>query len=89
MSYVPPEEQPSGRRLGAGAIGTLVGVGVLGIFMIQNTDETELKFLFWTFEWPLWLVTLVSALFGALVWFGIGVLRRRARRKERRDDRRD
>ena len=29
----------------------------------------------------------VVALFGALVWFGLGVVRRHNRRKERRDDR--
>jgi hypothetical protein len=31
----------------------------------------------------------VMALFGALVWFGLGVIRRHRRRKARRDDRRD
>jgi hypothetical protein len=31
----------------------------------------------------------VSALVGALVWFGLGVLRRHRRRKERRAARRD
>jgi len=47
------------------------------------------KFLFWEFTWPVWLLILVSAGIGALVWFGLGVLRRHRRRKERRDDRRD
>ena len=31
----------------------------------------------------------VFAVFGALVWFGLGVMRRHARRKARREDRRD
>jgi uncharacterized integral membrane protein len=78
-----------GRRLGGGAIATLVGVGLLIVFMVQNTQDVALDFLFWTFTWPLWLLTIVSALLGALVWFGLGVLRRHRRRKDRREERRN
>jgi uncharacterized integral membrane protein len=77
------------RKLGGGAIASLVGLGLLGVFMVQNTEEVRLDFLVWHFTWPLWLVTLASAILGALVWFGVGVIRRHRRRKERRDDRRD
>ena len=80
---------PEGRRLGAGAIASLSGVGLLLIFMIQNTQRVRLDFLFWTFTWPLWLLTMASALLGALVWLGLGVMRRHRRRKERRQARRD
>ena len=78
-----------GRRLGGGAIASLTGVGLLLVFMIQNTESVTLDFLVWSFTWPLWLFTLVSAVLGALVWFGLGVMRRHRRRKERRQDRRD
>jgi uncharacterized integral membrane protein len=78
-----------GRRLGGGAIASLTGVGVLLIFIVQNTDDVKFDFLWWSFTWPLWLYTIVTALFGALVWFGLGVMRRHRRRKERREDRRD
>ena len=78
-----------GARLGGGAIATLVGVGLLVVFMIQNTQEVPVEFLFWDFSWPVWLIVLGSALLGALVWFALGVLRRHRRRKDRRDDRRD
>ena len=74
--------------LGAGAISSLTGVGLLLIFMLQNTESVRLDFLFWGFTWPLWLLTLASALLGALVWFGVGVMRRHRRRKERREERR-
>jgi uncharacterized integral membrane protein len=47
-------------------------VGLLLIFMLQNTESVRLDFLFWGFTWPLWLLTLASALLGALVWFGVG-----------------
>ncbi len=93
MVYEGPSGRASdsgdGRQLGGGAIATLVGVGLLIVFMVQNTQDVELDFLFWTFTWPLWLLTIVSALLGALVWFGLGVLRRHRRRKDRREERRD
>lgn len=76
-------------RLGGGAIASLTGIGLLVVFMIQNTEDVTLDFLFWSFTWPLWLFTLVTALVGALVWFGLGVMRRHRRRKARREDRRD
>ncbi|MDD7921570.1 lipopolysaccharide assembly protein LapA domain-containing protein [Actinomycetospora callitridis] len=78
-----------GVRLGAGAIASLVGVVLLAIFMIQNTDRITLTFLFWSFTWPLWLFTVVTALVGALIWFGLGVMRRHRRRTDRRAERRD
>ena len=81
--------KPVNSKLGGGAIASLVGVGVLLIFIVQNTEDVRFDFLFFNFTWPLWLYTIVTALFGALVWFGLGVMRRHARRKERRDDRRD
>ena len=56
--------------------------------MLQNTEDVRLDFLFWSFTWPLWLFTFVVALVGALVWFGLGVIRRHRRRKARREDRR-
>ena len=77
------------RRLGGGAIASLSGLAVLVIFIIQNRADVKFDFLFWSFIWPLWLYTIVIALFGALVWFGLGVMRRHRRRKERRENRRD
>lgn len=77
-----------GFRLSGGVVASIVGVALLVIFMIQNTDRITLVFLFWSFTWPLWLFTLVTALVGALVWFGLGVIRRHRRRAEHRGDRR-
>jgi uncharacterized integral membrane protein len=75
-------------KLGGGAIATLVGAAALVVFMIQNTDDVIVEFLFWDLTWPVWLLTLLAALVGALVWFGLGVIRRHNRRQERREDRR-
>jgi uncharacterized integral membrane protein len=83
-----PGDTTTNRRLTGGAIASLTGVGLLLIFMIQNRDDVKLEFLFWSFHWPLWLLCLAMALVGALAWFGLGVLRRHRRRKERRADRR-
>lgn len=73
------------RGMSGGAIASLTGVGVLVIFILQNTESIEFKFLWLSFTWPLWLFTIVVAAFGALIWFGVGVMRRHRRRKARRD----
>jgi uncharacterized integral membrane protein len=83
-----PGDGTTTRRLTGGAIASLSAVGLLVIFMIQNTDDVKLDFLFWSFTWPLWLLCLVMALVGAIAWFGFGVLRRHRRRTERRAARR-
>ena len=82
-----PEAQSNRRRLSGGAIASLSGLAVLLIFIFQNTQDIEVRFLFLRFNWPLWLYTIVVALFGALVWLGLGVLRRHRRRVERRQAR--
>jgi uncharacterized integral membrane protein len=80
--------QGESRRIGGGAIASITGAGLLVIFMLQNTNSVRLDFLFWHFTWPVWLLTIASAVLGAFVWFGLGVIRRHRRRKERRHDRR-
>ena len=67
---------PRRGRIGGGVIASLVGIGALIIFMIQNTEEIRVQFLFWHFSWAVWLIVLVAALLGALGWFGGGVVRR-------------
>lgn len=84
MLAQPERHKPDGRKLSGGVIASLIGVGVLVIFIVQNTEDVRFDFLFLTFTWPLWLYTVVTALFGALVWFGLGVIRRHRRRQERR-----
>ena len=83
----PGEPAQDPRRLGGGAIASLSGLAVLAIFVIQNTQEVTFQFLFLDFTWPLWLYTIMVALFGAVVWFGLGVVRRHRRRKDRRAER--
>ena len=81
-----PDGGGSGRAgMSGGAIASLTGLGVLIIFMIQNRQNVTLNFLIWSFTWHLWLYTIVVAVFGAIVWFGLGVLRRHRRRQARRN----
>ena len=91
MSQEGPVEQEArgGRQISAGAIASLSGGGVLLAFIIQNRDDVRFDFLFWHFTWPLWLYTIVTAVFGAMVWLGLGILRRHRRRKARREARRE
>jgi uncharacterized integral membrane protein len=70
--------------MSAGAIASSVGLAGLVVFIVQNTERVRFDFLFFSFIWPLWLYTIVVAVFGALVWLGLGVMRRHRRRQERR-----
>jgi uncharacterized integral membrane protein len=83
------DRAPTGARLSGGVIAMLAGSGLLLVFMVQNTEDVTLQFLFWGFTWPLWLLTLTSAVLGSIVWIGLGVLRRHRRRVARRDARGD
>lgn len=87
------EQSPGGNGrsragLGGGAIASLVGLALLLIFILQNTEKVRLHFLVWYFVWPLWIFTIVMAVIGAVVWLGLGVIRRHRRRRDRRERRR-
>jgi uncharacterized integral membrane protein len=83
------DRAPTGARLSGGVIAMLAGSGLLLVFMVQNTEDVTLQFLFWSFTMPLWLFTLIVAILGSIVWIGLGILRRHRRRKARRDARDD
>lgn len=86
-----PQPQPGPHEksgLSAGTIASLVGAALLLAFMLQNRQDVRVHFLFWHATLPLWFIILASALVGAVVWLGFGVLRRHRRRKARREARR-
>jgi uncharacterized integral membrane protein len=83
----PTSPQSSAARMSGGTIATLTGLGALLVFMLQNREDVTLTFLFWDFTWPLWLLILVTAVLGSLVWIGLGIIRRHRRRAARRDAR--
>ena len=80
----PRAPDPGRGTIGAGTVASIGGVAVLLVFILQNTEDVRFKFLFVDFTWPLWLYTIVVATCGAVVWLGLGVLRRHRRRQERR-----
>jgi uncharacterized integral membrane protein len=86
---VPAPPVAARARLSGGLIATLAGGGLLVVFMIQNTQDVTLTFLFWSITVPVWLFTMVVAILGSIVWIGLGILRRHRRRKARRDARDD
>jgi uncharacterized integral membrane protein len=77
-------ETRNGRGISAGAVVALLGLAALIIFIVQNRESVEFRFLVLDFSWPLWLYTIVTAVLGALVWTGIGMVRRYQRRTGRR-----
>lgn len=81
---VPPT--PEKGKPSLGIIASISGVVLLVLVILQNRTDVTFKFLFWDLTWPLWIYTIVVAVFGAFVWIGVGVMRRRQRRKERRGD---
>jgi len=75
-------EQSSGsNRRVAVLILTIAIVGVAAIFMVQNTAQTSVEFLFLTGQAPLYVVILVSMVSGALLAIILGGARRRRRRR--------
>lgn len=84
----PTAPPPSGTAVSTSAVLAGTGAGALLVFMLQNREDVTLTFLLWDFTWPVWLLTLASALVGAFVWLGLGILRRHRRRSRRRAERR-
>lgn len=69
------------RAINGGLVAGVVALTVLVVFVLQNTQKTEIKFLFWSFEFSVWfalviaiVLTLVVERLGGWVW-------RRRRRK--------
>ena len=83
----PQAPGPERGKLSAGSVASIGGAGVLLIFILQNREDVRFHFLSFSFTWPLWLYTVVVAACGAVVWLGLGVLRRHRRRQQRRGSR--
>ncbi len=82
----PPLDGDGRTRLSAGAIAIaiaiLVGLGLLIVFMVQNTERVAVSFLLWNLDSPVWFMVLGAALLGAIVLYGLGVVRRRRQGNE-------
>ncbi len=70
----------SNRRV-VGLIITTIVIAVAGIFIFQNTDDTNVEFLFLSGRAPLYVIIVVSMILGSLLgWIGSAIRRRRKRR---------
>ena len=75
---------PVQRRIDFGVLGALIGAVALLIFILQNTDQTEVTWLFFDGQAPLWVVIVVTAVLSvALAQLVLWVWRRRRRRRSR------
>ncbi|GEM_PF-1555102 len=68
------------RRIGPPALVALAAL----LFILQNTESARFEFLWFDFEWPLWIMLLVFMGAGAAVAYGIA-RRIRSRRDRARD----
>jgi len=73
------------RRFGPPAI---IAIAAL-LFVVQNTEQVKFEFLWFDFEWPMWIMLVVFALVGATVFYGVARRRRRRRRRLEADDERE
>lgn len=71
------------RRFGPPALIALMAL----LFVVQNTDSVPFNFLWFEFNWPLWIMLLVFMAIGAVVFYGVARRRRwRKARKAKNDD---
>jgi len=69
-----------GRQVSAGLVGGGVVAAALVAFVVQNTDDVPVNWLFFESDAPLWLVILIAAVAGAVLSEVGGWFLRRARR---------
>ena len=86
-----PEERPKEewtiRKEGPGGkvIVLLAALVLLVLFVLQNTEQIRIDFLFWHGRWPAWIVILLVAALGLVVGWIAATVRGRRRRERQRD----
>jgi uncharacterized integral membrane protein len=66
----------SGRQLGSIiAVGAVVAAFIL--LVVQNSEKRQVEWLFWSGDFPLWIVIVASGAAGAILTLFVGYLRRR------------
>jgi uncharacterized integral membrane protein len=79
-SSVPPLPEPVKTR--PAVVKTLIAamLAVLFVgFLLTNSEEVPVEFLWWQESLPLWLILVMSALAGIVIWELASYLRRRRR----------
>ena len=80
-------EAPRERVISPTLIGLLVVAVLAIVFIVQNTEENEITFLFWEVTTSVWVAIALALGLGVLLGQLLAALRRRGRRRAGRDDR--
>ena len=80
------EESSASNRRVAGLILAGIIVAAVAVFLLQNTEEATVTFLFFSREVPVYIVIVISMVLGALLTLIALWLRRRAKRAKLRED---
>jgi uncharacterized integral membrane protein len=77
---VPPLPEPVKTR--PAVVKTLIALMIAALFLrflVDNSETQTVSFLWWDWSSPLWLILIISAVIGVVVWEMASYLRRRRR----------
>ncbi|MCL1587806.1 MAG: LapA family protein [Actinomycetia bacterium] len=80
------EQSSASNRRVAGLIVAGIIVAATVVFLLQNTEEATVKFLFLSREVPIYIVIIISMVLGALLTLIAFWLRRRAKKRKLQGD---
>lgn len=75
------EREPLDKRLMARLIAGALILAIFITFAVQNRESVETEFLGWSFELNQFLLMIMSAVAGVLLWKFAGAYSRRAKKK--------
>ena len=81
----PPGEQEAHEPVNKALIARLVVatliIAIFVIFAVQNTESVTIEFLAWSFQLSQFLMMVLSAVAGVVIWTFAGAYSRRAKKK--------
>jgi uncharacterized integral membrane protein len=84
-NHQPPAKQeprePLNKALIARLVVAAVIVAIFIIFAVQNTESVTIEFLSWNFQLSQFLMMVLSAVAGVVIWEFAGVYSKRAKKK--------
>ena len=82
-----PEEAPPAPRTRPGVV-KLIFAAVLAVlfigFILQNREDVTVEFLWWTWDIPMSLLLIATAIVAVIIWEGAGYLQRRRKARDLR-----